>query len=329
MIHCFRILLSFLFVLFSLLSHGQELYLPAFDSTDQVIKHYGYYLQYNEVYEQADWVAYELTANECIPRVKRKDNFREDPEVIEGSASDEDYKGSGYDRGHLAPAADLAWSLGSMQESFYYSNMSPQDPSFNRGIWKKLEAQVRNWAVEYKAIQVVSGPIVDSPFVSIGPNRMAIPQFYFKALLIKKGEEYYSLGFLLPNQKSSADLQAFIIPINQLEERSEIDFFPLLNDSLEERVESQRNPNLWNWEVRYDLQFEPSESISSRCKGNTLTGRRCKNSTKHESGYCHHHRDQVENQTNDQSLRCTATTQSGSRCKRMTEDASARCWQHQ
>jgi endonuclease G len=286
----FKTILSLFFVLFSLLSIGQELYLPAIDSSKQIIKHYGFVLQYNEEYEQADWVAYELTANECIPIAKRSDYFREDPKIDSGSAADEDYKGSGYDRGHIAPAADMAWSLRSMQESFYYSNMSPQDPSFNRGIWKKLEAKVRNWAMEYNSIQVVSGPIIDSPFVSIGPNHVAIPQYYYKALLISNDSSYLGLGFILPNRKSSEKLESFIVSVNEIEVRTDIDLFPLLPDSIEEVVESQINPESWNWESKYDFEKELEPSSMKRC---------------------------------------TEITQSGKRCSRRTKDGKEKCWQHQ
>jgi endonuclease G len=91
---------------------------------------------------------------------KRKDNFRSDPKVKTGSAALSDYKGSGYDRGHLAPAADFKWSATAMSESFYMSNMSPQVPGFNRGIWKNIESTVRNWAVENDEIYIVTGPVL-------------------------------------------------------------------------------------------------------------------------------------------------------------------------
>ena len=289
MIKLFRTFLSLLFCLFALFSTGQELYLPAIDSNKQCIEHYGFVIQYNEDYEQADWVAYELTANECIPIVKRSNYFREDPKVETGSATDEDYQGSGYDRGHMAPVADMAWSLRSMQESFFYSNMSPQHPSFNRGIWKKLEAQVRHWAMEYKRIQVVSGSIVDSPHVQIGPNQMAIPQFYYKALLIKKDSGYLSLAFLLPHQKSNAALKTFILSVNELELRSAVDFFPLLNDTIENEVESQSDPDLWDWEVRYDFEKEIEKSSVRRCVGITKSGKQCKRTTTDQSQKCWQH----------------------------------------
>ena len=119
-------------------------YLPSQQSNGQIVHHANYTLQYNEEHEQASWVAYRLTSHHLQnPSTKRKDNFRSDPKVKTGSATLSDYKGSGYDRGHLAPAADFKWSSTAMSESFYMSNMSPQVPGFNRGIWKKLESKIR------------------------------------------------------------------------------------------------------------------------------------------------------------------------------------------
>ena len=118
---------------------------------EQLVTHLGYSLSYNEKHEQANWVFYELTIDEVLGSIKRKDQFRADPNIKTGSASLSDYKRSGYDRGHLAPAADMKWSSKAMSESFFMSNMSPQTPSFNRGIWKKLENLVRKWAVENKS----------------------------------------------------------------------------------------------------------------------------------------------------------------------------------
>ena len=114
-------------------------------------------------------VAYELTAQEVQGIVSRSDDFRADPEIITGSAALVDYRGSGYDRGHLAPAADMKWSEEAMSESFYMSNMSPQAPGFNRGIWKSLESRVRSWAVENGTVYVVTGGIL-SPGLPTWPR---------------------------------------------------------------------------------------------------------------------------------------------------------------
>ena len=101
-----------------------------------------------EEHEQPAWVIYRLTKQQALTKAaKRDDNFKEDPSVPTGSATLADYRRSGYDRGHLAPAADMAYSRQTMEDSFFMSNMSPQRPAFNRGIWKDLEAQVRDFAI--------------------------------------------------------------------------------------------------------------------------------------------------------------------------------------
>ena len=145
-----------------------QIELPAPVAGEQQISHLGYTLSYNEKHEQASWVAYELTAGELRGTIARTDNFKADASVTTGSASLADYRGSGFDRGHLAPAADMKWSREVMSESFFMSNMSPQEPGFNRGIWKKLEGKVRDWA---NATAVKSEPprpkvVISSLFVT-------------------------------------------------------------------------------------------------------------------------------------------------------------------
>ncbi len=130
--------------------------LPSHTSNHQIIEHSTYILEYNEKYEHAEWVIHLLTQDRVAGSFERTDNFRPDPKVITGSASLADYKGSGYDRGHLAPAADMKWSENVMSESFFMSNMSPQKPGFNRGIWKSLESIVRTWAIENDEIYIVT-----------------------------------------------------------------------------------------------------------------------------------------------------------------------------
>ena len=97
-------------------------------------------MSYLETHEQAEWVYYRLNSNLVSGNVKRSNNFREDKSIRTGSANLSDYKYSGYDRGHLAPAGDMKSSNTGMSESFFMSNISPQTPSFNRGGWKKLES---------------------------------------------------------------------------------------------------------------------------------------------------------------------------------------------
>ena len=140
----------------------EGLELPAPVEGEQIIEHLGYTLSYNEEAEQPSWVAYELTRDEVLAdNAEREDNFREDKAVRTGSATLADYRGSGYDRGHMAPAADFKWSEEAMSGTFYLSNMSPQTGALNRGLWADLEAIVRQMAVDNEKVYVVTGPVLD------------------------------------------------------------------------------------------------------------------------------------------------------------------------
>ena len=218
---------------------------------EKIIHHAGYSFVYSEEHEQAKWIAYVLSNKELVGTFDRSDNFREDPSVSSGSASNLDYAKSGYDRGHLAPAADMKWSEKAMSESFYYSNMSPQSPAFNRGIWKKLEEKVRDWALENDSILIVTGPILPSKnekkLATIGPNSVAVPEYYYKAILDFKKEKSKSIAFVLPNKGSKLPLKSFVVTIDSLEKLSKIDFFYKLDDKLETKVESLTCKECWTW----------------------------------------------------------------------------------
>jgi endonuclease G len=211
--------------------------IPALQAGDTLIIHTGFALLYSEAHKQAKWVAYELTLEETLKGVERSNRFTPDPKVITGTASDEDYRGSGYDRGHLAPAADMSWSEQAMNESFYYSNISPQLPAFNRGIWKRLEDQVRKWAQQDSSVYIVTGPVLSDSLPHIGPNRIAVPAYFYKVLLVWKKYNQKAIAFIIQNKKSSLPLNQFAVSIDSLEHLTSIDFFPALPDSLENTLE--------------------------------------------------------------------------------------------
>jgi endonuclease G len=213
----------------------------------QVVKHFGYSLAYNEVCEQAAWVAYSLTKQETNGTIERGDNFTIDPKVTTGSASKADYLKSGYDRGHLAPAADMRWSKQAMDESFYFSNMSPQLPAFNRGVWKRLEDKMRDWAMIYDSILIVTGPVLNSSLTKIGTNEVCVPMYYYKVVLDFKREKSKAIGFVLPNNGSKDDLRNFAISIDSVEQLTGIDFYYQLTDSFESQLESKICLECWEW----------------------------------------------------------------------------------
>jgi endonuclease G, mitochondrial len=222
-----------------ILDTSQKLELPKITSQDDVIKHTGYSLLYDEYHEQAAWVAYALTKVKTQKKHKRTNKFIVDPNVTTGSATNLDYLKSGYDRGHLVPAADMAWSNQSIIESFYYSNMSPQNPSFNRGIWKKLEKLIRTWAVKNSCIYIVTGPVLSKDLLKIGINNVSVPNYFYKVVLDYNDLEKKGIGFILPNENSSKDLSHFAVSIDSVERATGIDFYSSLPD--EEEIFIEKN----------------------------------------------------------------------------------------
>ena len=217
-------------------------------AADVVVDRPGYALGYIEYHKQAAWVAYIFTAEEVTVKVaQRADRFREDPNIPSGSATLGDYRGSGYDRGHLAPAADMAFSEKTMSDSFYMSNMSPQRPEFNRGVWKRLEIQVRLFAITEEKIFVVTGPVLsEEKSITIGSSQVTVPRFYYKVVYDMTPPEKM-IGFILPNEGSRKDLRDFAVTVDTVEELTGLDFFNNLPKDKQEKLESSISPDDWKW----------------------------------------------------------------------------------
>lgn len=215
---------------------------------NEVETYAGFHLSYNEQHEQANWVAYILTKKMVRnDKVDRTDNFRSDDNIRTESAALNDYRGSGYDRGHLAPAADMHWSVQTMEESFLMSNMSPQEQDFNRGVWKDLEEQLRDFAVENERIFVVTGPIFKSVKKKIGSNKVSVPKYYYKVVLDISPPAFKGVAFLLENRQSDKPLESFAMSIDELEKFSGIDFFYHVKDPALQKIEATYNVNDWNF----------------------------------------------------------------------------------
>jgi endonuclease G, mitochondrial len=226
---------------------AKNLPLPSNPGNGQIVKHYAYTLCYEEYYEQPSWVVYKLSKKNLDAKSeKRKDNFRADPAVSTGSAIPDDYKNSGYDKGHMAPAADFSWSEKAMSESFFMSNMSPQKPSFNRGVWKNLEELVRTFAGDCGEIYIVTGPVLNKMnFPTIGKNEVAAPEYYYKVILDLKKPEYKGVGFILSQEDTGTDLAGYAVTIDSVEALTGIDFFPSLKDDVENEIESSLDLSKW------------------------------------------------------------------------------------
>lgn len=212
----------------------------------QIVKHTGYTLSYNNDTRNANWVGYELTDEEVQGVVERGNNFCPDPLVVGTQAVDDDYRNSGWDRGHLAPAADMKWSKKAMEESFYLSNVSPQNKKLNRGTWKKLEELCRDKAELYGRIIVVTGPIFYSEKPqTIGKNEVKVPDAFFKVLLSDYHGTYRTIGFVCENKAGKKSLKECARSVDDIEKATNIDFFSQLPDSIENNVEKSYSTAFW------------------------------------------------------------------------------------
>jgi len=223
-------------------------YLPHCKLNDTVVHHKGFSFVYSSEHRQAYWVAYDLSRNKLLKLAERGDKFVADPKV-KGTNFTKDYAKSGFDRGHLAPAADMSYNDTCMLESFYYTNMSPQVPSFNRGIWKSLEELIREWAMAYDTIQLATGPVLHEGLAKLGSNQLSIPRAYYKVVLLhtKTSGKSQGIGFILENAASKLPLSSFACTIDDVEKVTGIDFFPILEDTLELELESTLCLPCWNW----------------------------------------------------------------------------------
>jgi endonuclease G len=235
---------------------SNRFYLPEWD-TAEVIHHSFYSLAYNEEHEQADWIAYELTREQLkVPNVEREREFRRDDDIPTGSAFHRDYTRSGYTRGHLAPAGDMAFSVKAMEESFFMSNMSPQVEAFNRGIWRELEENIRDWAYADEHLYIVTGPVLRQGVITkIGDSGVGVPKYYYKVVLDIEGRNQKGIGFIIPNERSELPLENYAVTIDSVEQFTGFDFFgDLMDDALEEVIESQFKPSQWQYNKQRFLE---------------------------------------------------------------------------
>ena len=213
-------------------------------NSDQFLCRDGYAVGYNYDTKNADWVAYHVTAESVNITNKRSNSFKEDTEMPDYARSTlADYKGSGYDRGHLAPSATMDFTRESMKQSFLMSNMSPQLPGFNRVGWRVLEEHVRDLANEYNELYVVTGPIYQGNEGTIG-NGVMIPSAFYKVILDPSFDE--AIAFIVPHRDvSSSELANFITTIDEVERQTGLDFFAQTPDNIEDNMESVKWEEMW------------------------------------------------------------------------------------
>lgn len=165
-----------------------------------LLPHQAYIVCYSPEARVALWAAYRLRAEDVVS-AERKDAFRTDPRLsVEENPSCADYAGSGYDRGHIVPRDDMNRTPATQAYTFYLTNMAPQTPALNRGIWRWLEEIVRDYARKYDGIYVMTGSVLGDHGRTVPSGRVRIPTRFYKLLLRTKSDgSRDALGIVLPN----------------------------------------------------------------------------------------------------------------------------------
>lgn len=213
---------------------------------EQILKRTGYVASYNKTTLLPNWVAWHLTAERTEGSAKRSGvDFAEDTEVPEPRATDWDYYNSGYDRGHMCPAADNKWSKKAMEESFLFTNMCPQNGNLNRGDWNEMEMACRKWAKKYGDLYIVCGPILyKGKHKTIGKNKVVVPEAFFKVVL-RTGDNPQAIGFIYKNTSGNRPKDSYVNTVDEVERITGIDFFSSLPDDVEKKVEAECDLGLW------------------------------------------------------------------------------------
>ena len=250
--HIFNFLIIFLFTFFILHSAEEksdslpeEIFFGIPAQVDQKIYRKGFSLGYRYKYRQAVWVSYILTKEKVQDKkVKRRPSFRIDPAIKFAPVRPKDYIKTGYDKGHLAPAADMAWSVIAMKNSFFMSNISPQLPGCNRGIWKRLEKAIRNWTLKENKLCIITGPVFPDSNTFLANTSIPIPSAFYKVVL-DLTPPMKMIGFLVPNAPSKRRIWAFAVSVDKVEEITGYDFFSALDDETEKKLEKECHCVQW------------------------------------------------------------------------------------
>ena len=224
---------------------GEFNFLPT-STSGKIYSHDAYSFSYVEKHEQAEWVAYELNDSDFSNTNNyNRPYFNQDPLVGTKSADWRNYKKSGYNKGHLCPAGDRKKSYELYKETFFTSNASPQLYKFNAGIWNRLEQKTRYWASKYDGVYVITGGVLVPNLKTIGEEKVSVPNYFYKILLTK--DKKRMIGFLLPHRESEKSLYEFAVSVDEIEKVTGIDFFPELEDFIEDELERNSNYKKWSF----------------------------------------------------------------------------------
>ena len=219
---------------------------PLQNVSEQIIYRKGYVVSYNKDTKNPNWVAWHLTSQHTSGSHKRSGNaFHEDDEVPLPRANNDDYKGSGWSRGHMCPAGDNKWDSDAMYESFLFTNVCPQNSNLNSGVWNQIEMSCRKWAKKYGDVYIVCGPIFfNQEHETIGQSHIVVPEAFFKVVLCLTGEPK-GIGFICRNSDGNRKKDMYVNSINQVERVTKMKFFPNLDNAIAEKVKNQSDLSDW------------------------------------------------------------------------------------
>ena len=223
-----------------------ELCMPApLKKTPEIIlRKKSYVVSYNQGTKMPNWVAWQLTAEHTDGELKRMNNFHEE-DCPRPRATLQDYKGSGWSRGHMCPAGDNKWSRDAMYDSFSLVNVCPQDSKLNSGVWNSLEMDCRQWARQYGEVYIVCGPVLmKRQHETIGPNKVVVPEAFFKVVLCMVGKPK-AFGVVVRNNEGTKKRDLYYNSVDDVERLTGLDFFPSLPDDIEKVVEAEVNMDEW------------------------------------------------------------------------------------
>lgn len=213
----------------------------------KVKKYEGFIVDFNASNRTPNYVSWELLASETDgPYSRNGEKFWQD-EDIKNCPRTSDYTRSGYDRGHMFPAADAKWSKEAMYQCFSMANITPQVHALNAGAWKTLEEKERLWAKRDSAIIIISGPIYqEADNLRIGDAGVRVPSAYFKVLFAPYVENPRAIAFVYPNEHCPGNMQNYSTSVDYVEELTGFDFFATLPDDIENKIESTFSFKEWN-----------------------------------------------------------------------------------
>jgi endonuclease G len=288
---------------------------PAIQKNDSLCLYNGFLLAFNCDKKLANWVAYTITKPELLRDASRSNLFRKDPDLRCIQAGDDDYRNSGFDRGHLAPSADFTYSKFSNQHTFFFTNMAPQRAEFNRGIWKDLEEELRAMCVVYDSVSIVTGPIFSESDTLLGVTKIPVPKFFFKAIIVHHGWQKQGAALIIANKKSELPFTTYLLSIDSLEKVTSIDFFPMMNDDEEKIIEEKFDLEFWSKHLRKDC---------GGCRFKDDKGDNCNNLCLRENVFCTLHSNEMQSNL----INCNVII-NDKPCKKMTRAKNGKCWSHQ